>query len=291
MAVPGQIVPFLAVWTKEKQWKTLDTVPTIIISECAGDALLVPATNMTEHPAMQGLYRFLLTLPAGEAKNYIGKCSCSDSDTDYIDTPSFWGDINSVTQVSGIIGNRVLNIQAYIDGTLDPINDALISIADSLGNPLAVGAVTDPAGQTAVILGDGDYQIRARKAGYTFVVVPVTIDGSDVNQIIYGIEYSINPPVDPGLCAIEEYLSLENPDKIPETTSATLRVVALPPGSPTLLTTLKTAPEYDNVTGVIRWEIPRGTTINVNIPEHDIRNYRCIVPDVAGIRLTEIPEI
>ncbi len=386
-AYPGAILPFMATFTKDKSWKTLVTVPTITIAEAAGSTTVVSAQNMTEHPAIPGLYRYLLTVPSVDNQNYIGKCTATDSDIDYLDTPSFWvvgddilkglevfigewlitfqlyddGTTDAVDAgilslvddsdypiawagvtgndgqtafqlddgdytlrirkndysfddvpftVSGsatitaygiasppvspadIVGNREIAIQTYADGTTDPVPDVLISIVNASSQPVAWSGVTDVFGQENAYLGDGGYEIRARKTGFSFTAVPVTVAGVDIAQTIYGVPYAIDPPIDPGSVAIEEYLRQENGEKYPESVTATLQIIDIPPDiNGALLTTQHVSPEYDSLTGTIRWEIPAGVTIQVNIPDHGIRNRKCIVPDVAGIRLMDIPEI
>lgn len=488
---PGKERPFLAVFTKEKKWKTLDTAPTIIITEVSGSTRLVDGLNMAEHPAMPGLYLFPFTFPVTNYQNYIGKCSCTDTDTDYQDTPSFWptgdniipglevilgawlvtiqlyengtttpidaglvtivdstgypiawggvtgnagqtahqldngsytlrirktgysfidipfvvadsnltvtaygvstgsaaesetlraisGNIgpwkttiqlyieggttpidagllelvgsdghpiawqgvtgpdgttevnladgtytlksrkvwfsfeNVAITVSGaaqtvtaygviipfpsggvdVIGNRKISIQVYDDGTTNPIQDALISLVTDAVQPVAWSGITNTDGQTVAYQGDGGYSIRTRKAGYTFDAVSITLSGSDISTVVYGVPYVIIPPADPGAVAIEEFLNIDNFGNFPETVTANLEIIDRPPDfSGRLLSTKKIIPTYNPITGVIRWEIPVGVTIKVNIPDHAIRNRKCVVPDVITVRLLDIPEI
>jgi hypothetical protein len=147
----------------------------------------------------------------------------------------------------------------------------------SLGGDWTVTA--DNSGDAAFYLAAGDYTVTAFAPGYTWDAQAFTAaDGLDVAYP--GTPLSIPTPSSPDLCVCQ--LSLLDALSAPLTAlpaNSTFRVISNPIGSEHDWKNSNTAiPAESFAAGVVTLELPRGATIEWNIP-NSLRAARFVVPD------------
>ena len=198
------------------------------------------------------------------------------------------GDTNE-TKIDNIIltGARTITIQLYETATTTPIADVAVSIYNSDQSLFLGRKITNSNGQIVIGRDDGTYKLVFTKAGVTFSVPETLTVIADATHTYYGDTFIISAPVDADVCRVYDYLFEADGVTIPTTVDAEARIQVLPYSADGKLHIGSIINEvYDNVTGLIYWDIIKGASVKFDVT--NFINTSKIIPDTATARLYDI---
>ncbi len=104
-------------------------------------------------------------------------------------------------EIEALAGIHTVTVQVYETSSIVPIADVSVDVWNSTETTRLNGSAmkTDALGQLNFQRDDGTYKIRLMKAGVTFVVGTVVVNGANVSVTLYGTTIAHAAPSAPGL--------------------------------------------------------------------------------------------
>jgi hypothetical protein len=194
---------------------------------------------------------------------------------------------------SALTGIHTVALQVYETASVVPIADVFVDIWNSTETTRMNGLTTktDALGQLSFQRDDGTYKIRLMKAGVTFAVGTVVVNGADVSSTLYGTPVAAAIP--PAAGAIRVYENCFMPDGSTPMTAAAIvakaKITSLPyDHNGRYHSGQEIAGTYNASTGQVYWDLPAGAQVEFYIKHIHKTPVTRTVPDVSPARLAEV---
>ena len=174
------------------------------------------------------------------------------------------------------------------DQDTNPVPGASVQIWNSGDTVLISYGTTDSNGEVVLSADDGAYLVKIVKAGYSFSQENLTVSGN-TSETYSGSTTTIPATVDPTLCRLYEYVRKQDGD-FPTTFTGYCKIVSLPYDYNTsIYSGAIAAGVYDNVSGLIYWDVPREAIVQVKFSDYGY-NYEnnLTIPDAASARVSDL---
>lgn len=174
------------------------------------------------------------------------------------------------------------------DQDTNPVPNTSVQIWNTGDTVLISYATTDSNGQVVLSADDGSYIVKIVKAGYTFSQESLTVSGN-TTQTYSGSTTTIPATSDPTLCRVYEYIRNQD-GTFPDSFTGYAKIVSLPYDYNTsIYSGAVVTGTYNSTTGLVYWDIPRLSTIQVKFTNYGY-NYEnnITVPDAASGRISDI---
>lgn len=186
---------------------------------------------------------------------------------------------------SASFGAELLTVTAQDEDT-NAIQGATVYAHNSSGEEVGRG-VTDANGQVVLKPGTGVITVSAQLSGYSFTSTSATVSaGSNQTATISATTTATPAASDPGECAV--YATLRNlAGTVQSGVTGYARVVALPEVVSTNFYVGSEVSASSNGSGVISWDLPRGSTCHIRIPLYE-PGRKVVVPAASSAELSTL---
>jgi len=166
--------------------------------------------------------------------------------------------------------------------------DIDVHVYDSTNVVWITSGTTNQSGQVILYLNDGSYKVRLRSPGVNYVS-PETLTVSGDTEVSYsGSVVPILVPEDSDTCRVYEFCYQQGGTTPLAEVSARCTITSLPYDyDDKLHSGAATAGTYDATTGYLYWDVVRGATVLIQIPELGV-NKRVVVPDAGSVRVASL---
>ena len=199
----------------------------------------------------------------------------------------------AVTPVYSTLTVQLYEYDAALSAnTTTVIASGYIHVYDSTGQTLITQTQASTLGLATFSLVDGDYVIKASKAGVSFISEAITINNtsnSTPTQIVYGTLLGVPAlTTTPNTCRVYEYcFDVDSTTILPSVSSSATIVDQNTNYYGRTHSVSSEIGVYDSATGELYWDIVWGATVQFSISEVGI-SKKVVIPELLTQRLTDI---